>query len=513
MRSREHQLNGRRTSPSRCGFRQFVLLCILPVAIASCGQKPGRGGKANTRSSDREMTPKIKADAVSTPPRRIRKTRRRASRPTYVAGPVVVRQILVDPGAQLVLTEEADTALCADQRLRWNSWMKCVDSRLARDPDGSWMKKMTFHLRWRTVKQLKLSGELTRQGKPFRRLLDFAQGRALEAGDAKSALVVHDLQRRKHRRVPRMGLAAGEHVRSAAILPGGKVLAVTVSGRKTPTARLRLWSAGDQHLRKPSLTFRYISKRFLGPNLRKAGMAVRYLYLYCGARDKVACDNLKQVGGTPYEQRVERDRAVALAVSRTGDKIVLYAFGTLYLYHLHGTELSLKRRWVDIFYSGKDSYLRRPGLRWDPTGRWLAMTSTIRHNLVVDMQSGRVKQVRDYALPHATENVVYGVGYRGAAFVEGPGPSLMIGDLRGDLLRINLQTRSRKQFKLPEAKGYDHDSEPGMIAYLQRSGDNLVAWRDGAVYVLDVHNLQLRARMGTYAALGWSRLLSDLKIP
>ncbi|MDY0004842.1 MAG: hypothetical protein RBU30_26325 [Polyangia bacterium] len=360
---------------------------------------------------------------------------------------------------------------------------------------------------------LKLAGELIRTGMPFRRLLHFGGGHALEAGDATSALVVHDLRERKHRMIARTGLAPGERVRSAVLLPDGRVLAVTVAGRKTPTARLRFLSAQDKHLGEPSLTWRYEVKRFQGPNFARAGMAGRYLYVYCGAMAEGACEQIKLDGGFPYKQAIDRDRSVSLAVSSTGDQIAVYVFGTLYIYKASGTGLSLERRWPDIFYIDKDSHFRDPSLQWDPSSRWLAVTSGVRLNLLVDTRSGRVEPLIDYSIPMHHRSY-YRPGRRGATFLGGPNPRLMMGDLRGDLLLFDPSSKGRSQHKLPEAGFYDHRlSEPDIIAYLHRCGDSLVAWRDGAVYVLDAQTMQLRARMGTYAALGLSRLLSSLKMP
>lgn len=489
-----------------CGF------VVAAFMVQSCGHRAGQGGRKSDNSTKRAMTAEAAEDDAS-PRRRPRPSMRRPKGrpPIYVLGPVLVRQILVDPETQTVLTEEGDTELCKNARQSWDSWMKCVDSRLALKE--SWYKKTRFKLRRRSVGQLKTIDEKTRHGKPFRRLLHFRKGKVIEAGNDRAAFVVHDLNKRISKSIPRSGMLMDESVKAAATLPDGRVLLVTVSGRRSPTARVWWWTESDRQLLKPQLTFRYRRKLFLGPLYRRMGMASRYLYVYCGSKDKVACAQIKQDGGLPYERCIQRDRSVALAVSRDGSQIALYIFGSLYLYSRSGATLSLTRRWIDIFYADKDSFFERPGLLWDDSGKRLALTSSTRLNLVVDSISGGVIQIRDHAKPTRFESF-YKLAYRGAAFGSGSRAALVYGDLRGGLVRYDLETKKLRRWKLPEASGYDHElSQPDIVSYLKYAGNQLVAWRGGAVYVLDGRTMHLRGRFGTYVGLGWSRLLSNLEIP
>jgi len=433
-------------------------------------------------------------------------------KPEYVIGPVAVRQVLVDPEGRALLTEEAEVSHCENNRRIWSNWMKCVDSILA--TNYGWLKRAAFKVRSRSVPNLNVLGRISYSGKPFRRLFDFRAGVALEAGNGKSAMVVHYLQKRDRKTIPRKVLAKGETIKDAVILPRDRILIVTVIGKRSPTATLKWIKYGAAQLVQASNEIRYKKKKFMAPNLSKMGMAARYLYVHCGASDKVACEQIKRYGGIPYARRLRRDRSVKLAATLDGSHVALYAFGGLYIYKNTGRDLKLERAWNDVFYVDKDTYLRNPGLVFDSSGRWLALTSSRRLNLIVDTQTERIRPVRDYTKPHSYVSL-FNQGSRGAVFMnKGSQTVLLYGDLRGGLVSYNLQTRKKHRWQLPEAKGFDRElSEPELISYLQSIGDRLIAWRNGAVYILDSRTMRLRARIGTYAALGWSRRLSELSIP
>jgi len=490
-----------------------VLFATLPLMLLGCKDPTrsagGNEGSYSNVNNSRVTLPDLDAQAL----RRLSQPRRRAKKkPKYAIGPVVVRQVLVDPESQTMLTEEGEVAHCEKHRLSWLIWMKCVDSILA--TDYGWIKRTAFRVRLRSLRDMSVLGEISYSGKPFPRLFSFRAGVALEAGDERSAMVVHDLRRRDRKIVPRNSLARGENVKKAVILPNKRILTVTVTGDRLPKASLKWLTDGATLSSEQSHGVTYKKKQFLAPNLAKMGMAARCLYVHCGAKDKAACQQIKSDGGIPYAQRLERDRSVNLAATRDGTQVALYAFGTLYIFTHKNGSLTLKRRWTDIFYIDKDNYLKDPGLVFDSSGRWLALTSSRRLNLIVDTQTGGIRPVRDFTKPKLYVSL-FNQGRRGAAFiVRGSQTVLLYGDLRGDLGSYNIQTRAKRRWKLPEAKDFDHElSKPELISYLKPTGKQLIAWRNGAVYLLDSRSMRLRARVGTYAALGWSRRLSELSIP
>lgn len=421
---------------------------------------------------------------------------------------LVITQIRLAPDGQSMLVEEAVTDRCVAVPGSFRKWIECIHREIGFE---QWLKTPKLFLRLRDPLTGRITAELGSRSRFDHRVLDYRSNHFVEAITGEGKLQIRSVRRPSWRKT--LILDRDSDIHGALLLEGNRLMVGSSRGvGYDRRALLQLFDWDNFSSPLATVTIKYKPKKFLGPNVNAMEMWQDAWYDLCKAGRQYACRDLKKYG-MKYSVSLKRDQGISIAASVSGKRIAAYVFGDLYLYRREGTALIPERRVREVFYENKDWYLKKPKAVWSPDEKYIVLYSYNRVIRIVDTNTGKVFSLKDQGRPIGWKRM-FTPSLRGLCFDPTEPNILYYGQLDGNVVRVDLVSRASRPYALPledlETATLDaYDDRRNWVGYLGAGSSILVAWADGAVWILDRKTGKVRGRLGsTIARIFAERLYS-----